>query len=146
MVSHCLKVDFIISSQNNTLVDPNNHSFSKLLISFDLRSFSFQATFIFDFLVPLAADLFLRRLSNFQWRAYVTMASTALEHEDFMRDAAFNEILHGKSAKARGGLTAMCGKDAAAHKAAMDEYFKHWGNKAYEAETADVREVGYSVA
>jgi sterol 24-C-methyltransferase len=71
------------------------------------------------------------------------MTSTALEREDTVRDTAFNEILHGKSANARGGLTAMRGKDSAAHKAAMDAYFKHWDDKDYETETADIREVGY---
>ena len=69
------------------------------------------------------------------------MAPTALEQEDISRDAAFNQALHGKSAKARGGLTAMRGKDAAAQKAAVDEYFKHWDNKGYADETAETREV-----
>ena len=32
-------------------------------------------------------------------------------------------------AKAKGGLAAMRGKDAAAQKAAVDEYFKHWDNQ-----------------
>lgn len=69
------------------------------------------------------------------------MAPTALEREDMARDAAFNQALHGKSAKARGGLTAMRGKDAAAQKAAVDEYFKHWDNKDYAEETDADREV-----
>lgn len=68
------------------------------------------------------------------------MAPTALEREDVSRDAAFNQALHGKSAKARGGLTAMRGKDAAAQKAAVDEYFKHWDNKGHVEETAETRE------
>lgn len=69
------------------------------------------------------------------------MAPAALEREDIARDAAFNQALHGKSAKARGGLTAMRGKDAAAQKAAVDEYFKHWDNKDYAGETDADREV-----
>ncbi|KAJ5116745.1 Sterol 24-C-methyltransferase [Penicillium angulare] len=68
------------------------------------------------------------------------MAPTALEREDMARDAAFNQAMHGKSAKARGGLTAMRGKDAAAQKAAVDEYFKHWDNKDYADETDADRE------
>ncbi|KAJ6153662.1 Sterol 24-C-methyltransferase [Penicillium chermesinum] len=71
------------------------------------------------------------------------MAPIALEREDKARDAAFNNALHGKSAKARGGLTAMRGKDAAAQKAAVDEYFKHWDNKGHVEETEEVREYGW---
>lgn len=69
------------------------------------------------------------------------MAPTALEREDLSRDAAFNQAMHGKSAKARGGLTAMRGKDTAAQKAAVDEYFKHWDNKGHADETDATREV-----
>jgi sterol 24-C-methyltransferase len=69
------------------------------------------------------------------------MAPTALEREDLARDAAFKDALHGKSAKARGGLTAMRGKDSAAQKAAVDEYFKHWDNKGHVEETDADREV-----
>lgn len=69
------------------------------------------------------------------------MAPTALEREDIARDAAFNQALHGKSAKARGGFSAMRGKDAAAQKAAVDEYFKHWDNKGHVEETDADREV-----
>lgn len=42
------------------------------------------------------------------------MTPSGLEHEDVARDAAFNKVLHGKSAKANGGLAAMRGKDATA--------------------------------
>lgn len=73
------------------------------------------------------------------------MAPTALEREDIARDAAFNQALHGKSAKARGGLTAMRNKDAAAQKAAVDEYFKHWDNKGHLDETDATREVSFNV-
>ena len=69
------------------------------------------------------------------------MAPTALEREDKARDAAFNKALHGKSANVRGGLSAMRGKDSAAQKAAVDEYFKHWDNKDYADETDADREV-----
>lgn len=65
--------------------------------------------------------------------------SQGLETEDHNRDAAFNKALHGKSAQARGGLSAMRAKDAAAQKAAVDEYFKHWDNKSAEVETEETR-------
>jgi sterol 24-C-methyltransferase len=69
------------------------------------------------------------------------MAPSALEREDKARDAAFNKVLHGKSSKAQGGLAALRGKDAAAQKAAVDEYFKHWDNKDAADETPEIREV-----
>lgn len=69
------------------------------------------------------------------------MAPSALEREDIARDAAFNKVLHGKSAKAQGGFAAMRGKDAASQKAAVDEYFKHWDNKGSADETDATREV-----
>merc|ERR1712000_121078 len=62
-----------------------------------------------------------------------------LETEDHARDAAFNKALHGKSAEARGGFSAMRNKDKAAQKAAVDEYFKHWDNKLAENETEEDR-------
>lgn len=62
-----------------------------------------------------------------------------LEKEDKERDAAFNKSLHGKSAEARGGMFAMRNKDAAAQKAAVDEYFKHWDDKLAATETEEVR-------
>jgi hypothetical protein len=49
---------------------------------------------------------------------------SALEREDKERDAAFNKILHGKSAQARGGIAAMRSKDKAAQEEALSEYFK----------------------
>lgn len=70
------------------------------------------------------------------------MAPTAvstLEQEDHARDAAFNKILHGTSAEKRGGMMAMLRKDAGSQKAAVDEYFKHWDNKAADVETEEVR-------
>ncbi|CAI7575997.1 unnamed protein product [Penicillium pancosmium] len=68
------------------------------------------------------------------------MAPTALEQENLSRDADFNKAMHGKSAKSRGGFAALSGKDTAAQKAAVDEYFKHWDNKGHEEETAETRE------
>lgn len=64
-----------------------------------------------------------------------TASAWDLEKEDKKRDAAFNKVLHGKTSQARGGLAAMRGKDAAAKKEAVDEYFKHWDNKAAANET-----------
>ncbi|KAL8947405.1 MAG: hypothetical protein Q9222_006313 [Ikaeria aurantiellina] len=68
------------------------------------------------------------------------MAPIALEDEDHIRDAAFNKVLHGKSAEEKAGLRAMLKKDPVAQKAAIDEYFKHWDNKLAGVETAEVRE------
>jgi sterol 24-C-methyltransferase len=69
------------------------------------------------------------------------MSPIALEQENHERDAAFNKAMHGQSAKARGGMTAMLKKDTAAQKAAVDEYFKHWDNKAAADETEETRKV-----
>lgn len=68
------------------------------------------------------------------------MAPGKLEAEDHARDAAFAKVLHGSSAKARGGIAAMRSKDPAAQKAALDDYFKHWDNKAAGEETEATRE------
>lgn len=57
-----------------------------------------------------------------------TSRMTALEKEDKERDAAFNKILHGKSAQARGGIAAMRSKDKAAQEEAVSEYFKVGSN------------------
>lgn len=69
------------------------------------------------------------------------MAPIALENEDHSRDAAFNKAMHGKSANSTGGFRSMLNKDHDAHKAATDEYFKHWDNKSAGEETAEIREV-----
>ncbi len=65
----------------------------------------------------------------------------SLEAEDHQRDADFNKALHGKSALAKGGMSAMFTKDREAKKLAVDEYFKHFDNKTAEAETTKDREV-----
>ncbi|KAF2745464.1 hypothetical protein M011DRAFT_406404 [Sporormia fimetaria CBS 119925] len=67
------------------------------------------------------------------------MAPIALEQEDHSRDAAFAQAMHGTSAKAKGGMTAMLKKDKAAQQAAVDEYFKHWDNKSAAEETEETR-------
>ena len=69
------------------------------------------------------------------------MSPIALEQENHTRDAEFNKAMHGQSAKARGGMTAMLQKDKAAQQAAVDEYFKHWDNKAAADETEETRKV-----
>ncbi len=69
------------------------------------------------------------------------MASLKLENEDHSRDAAFNKAMHKDSSNAEGGFRAMMKKDKAAQKAAVDEYFKHWDNKAAKDETPEIREV-----
>lgn len=72
------------------------------------------------------------------------MSPAALEREDHARDAAFNKALHGESAKARGGFSAMLKKDTKAREAAVDEYFKHWDHKPSADETEATREVRIS--
>ncbi|KAH8590719.1 putative sterol 24-C-methyltransferase [Bisporella sp. PMI_857] len=68
------------------------------------------------------------------------MAPAVLESENHSRDAAFNKAMHQDSATATGGFSAMMKKDKTAHKAALDEYFKHWDNKAAKDETLADRE------
>lgn len=68
--------------------------------------------------------------------------TSGLEREDHSRDAAFNKAMHGKSAQARGGISAMFAKGGAAKQAAVDEYFKHWDDKAAKDETEETRAVG----
>ncbi|KAJ2905654.1 sterol 24-C-methyltransferase [Zalerion maritima] len=67
------------------------------------------------------------------------MAPQTLENEDHQRDAAFNKAMHGSSAQAKGGIGAMFRKGGSAKQAAVDEYFKHWDNKAAKEETAEDR-------
>ena len=69
------------------------------------------------------------------------MAPIALEKEDHSRDAAFNKAMHGKSADAQGGMSAMFRKDKAAQQAAVEEYFKHFDNKVAGVETEEDRKV-----
>ena len=70
------------------------------------------------------------------------MATKAgLEKQDRARDAAFNKAMHGDSATAAGGVRAMFAKGREAKQAAVDEYFKHWDNKAAENETEETRAV-----
>lgn len=69
------------------------------------------------------------------------MAPIALENEDHSRDAAFNKVMHGKSVESTSGFRALLSKDREAHKAASEEYFKHWDNKSAGSETAEIREV-----
>lgn len=69
------------------------------------------------------------------------MAPSKLETEDHSRDAAFNKAMHKTSSGAQGGFSAMMKKDKTAQKAAVDEYFKHWDDKAAKDETLEMREV-----
>ncbi|KAI0196410.1 sterol 24-C-methyltransferase [Astrocystis sublimbata] len=66
-------------------------------------------------------------------------SKTGLEKQDRERDAAFNAAMHGNSAQAAGGVRAMFAKGHDAKAAAVDEYFKHWDNKAAEVETEETR-------
>jgi sterol 24-C-methyltransferase len=74
------------------------------------------------------------------------MAPIKLEAEDKKRDAEFNKAMHKDSSNAQGGFSAMLKKDKVAQKAAVDEYFKHWDNKAAKDETAEDREVWLRIA
>lgn len=64
-----------------------------------------------------------------------------LEAQDRERDAAFNKAMHGNSATATGGIRAMFAKGSDAKNAAVDEYFKHFDNKAAKDETEETRKV-----
>jgi sterol 24-C-methyltransferase len=68
------------------------------------------------------------------------MAPAALEKQDFERDIAFKQALHGKTAQSSNSFMNLMGKDKDAQKLAVDEYFKHWDNKSAESETAETRE------
>lgn len=63
------------------------------------------------------------------------MAPAKLEAEDHSRDAAFNRVMHGKSAQEKAGFLAMLAKDKEAQGAAVDEYFKFWDGKGAGQET-----------
>ena len=67
------------------------------------------------------------------------MAPIALEAENHDRDAAFNKVMHGKSATERAGFSSMFNKDSVAHKEALDEYFRHWDDKSASDETPEIR-------
>lgn len=71
-------------------------------------------------------------------------ASTRLEAEDHQRDAAFNKIMHGESAKATGGVAAMFAKNKEAKTLAVNEYFKHFDKKTAETETTADREASWT--
>lgn len=63
------------------------------------------------------------------------MATTKLEGEDRVRDAAFNKAMHGKSSTEKTAFMAMLQKDKSAQSAAVDEYFKFWDGKGAGKET-----------
>ncbi|CAK3824589.1 Sterol 24-C-methyltransferase erg-4 [Lecanosticta acicola] len=67
------------------------------------------------------------------------MGAYDLEREDKERDAAFKSAMHGKTAAEKNTIWAMMGKNKDAHKLAVDEYFKHWDNKASADETDEIR-------
>ena len=71
------------------------------------------------------------------------MAPVSLEQENHVRDAEFKKAMHGKSAAEKSQFMAMMKKDSTSNKAAVDEYFRHWDNKAAATETAQDREVGF---
>lgn len=79
--------------------------------------------------------------AQFTPEQHFSMAPIALETEDHLRDAQFNKAMHGMTAKAKAGFSSMLNKDPIAHKAASDEYWKHWDNQSASTETAAIREV-----
>jgi hypothetical protein len=107
----------------------NSKDSSALYISFLSQSIRFQPLFLHVPPLPLIT------------LSLSTMAPAKLETENHSRDAAFNKAMHKDSAAATGGFSAMLKKDKAAQKAAVDEYFKHWDNKAAKDETPETREV-----
>lgn len=69
------------------------------------------------------------------------MTSQLIVREDHERDAAFSQVLHGRSATQKSALTAMLSKDSKAQAAVADAYFRHWDNKDAKIETKEDREV-----
>lgn len=67
------------------------------------------------------------------------MAAT-LEPQDLKRDAEFKRALHGKTGQDSNSFMNIIRKNKDAQKVAVDEYFKHWDNKAAVDETAGTRE------
>ena len=67
------------------------------------------------------------------------MGAVSLEKQDLERDAAFKQALHGKTAEEQNAFLAMMGKNHAAQKEAVDEYFRHWDNKGSAEETDETR-------
>ena len=53
-----------------------------------------------------------------------------LAPKEFAMDEAFAKAMHGDVAKS--GIRAVVGKDREAHSAAIDGYFRHWGDQNYE--------------
>ena len=82
-----------------------------------------------------------RSLRSSATQVPANMAPIALEPENHTRDAEFNKAMHGRSAASKGGVASMLSKNHAAHKAAIDDYWKHWDNKDAVTETDEVREV-----
>ncbi|KAJ5786155.1 ERGosterol biosynthesis methyltransferase [Penicillium pulvis] len=67
------------------------------------------------------------------------MAAT-LEPQDLKRDAEFKRALHGKTGQDSNSFMNIIRKNKDAQKVAVDEYFKHWDNKAAVDETTGTRE------
>ncbi|TVY45779.1 Sterol 24-C-methyltransferase [Lachnellula subtilissima] len=67
-------------------------------------------------------------------------APIVLEPQDLERDAAFKQALHGRTGQDDNSFKNMMRKDKDAQKLAVDEYFKHWDDKAASDETPLIRD------
>ena len=98
---------------------------------------------------PLYKFYYLRfpvqHIMEFRDKSFPLLIIGVLEIFCSVEAAAFNKVMHGSSAQKRGGFAAMMGKGADGQKAAVDEYFKHWDNKAAKDETEEIRQVSCHV-
>lgn len=63
--------------------------------------------------------------------------ATKLAPKEFKKDADFSTALHGSNAGNKSGLSAIINKNADAHDAAVEGYFKHWDNKDSHTQTVE---------
>jgi hypothetical protein len=74
-----------------------------------------------------------------------TSGKASLTEQEKLQHAEFSKALHGSSVEKSAGLRAMFGKGSDAKKLAVDEYFKHWDNKAAKDETVADRAVSFAI-
>ncbi|KAK3656827.1 Delta(24)-sterol C-methyltransferase [Elasticomyces elasticus] len=71
--------------------------------------------------------------------AALSQTQFSLEKEDRERDSNFKSAMHKNTGAGGKGFSAMLGKNHEAQGLAVDEYFKHWDNKASATETEETR-------